>query len=359
MNKRHFIALALVNGVGPKKLAMLLKFFNNAEACLSSTSQCLRSIGLDASIVKAIKQIDWRSIDDIMHWSEDPKHHILTWHDKAYPNQLKQTASPPPLLFLKGDLSLLNSPQIAIIGTRQPSPGGKKNAISFATELSGLNFSITSGLAKGIDVIAHRATLKSGGKTLAVLGSGIERIYPSAHTNIAKEIAESGLLISEFPLNTPAKPHHFPQRNRIISGLSLGVLVVEAAIKSGSLITARLAAEEGREVFAIPGAIANPMVKGCHHLIKQGAKLTESIEDVLIELSPAQHCPAPQKIDASRAELPHDLQMILNHIDFEPTSIDEICLNTGINQKEISEKLVRLELNSLISHVPGGYLKLK
>lgn len=358
MNRRQFIALAQINGLGPRTLDLLIKQFGTPSLCLSSSSQTLKALGLSSDLIHAIKHPDWQAVERTLSWSEQVNHHLLTWCDKDYPPALRVISSPPPMLYLIGDKSLLNLPQIAIVGTRRPSQTGIKQANLFARGLSQLGLCITSGLAKGIDIIAHQSTLKAKGKTIAVLGTGIDRLYPSQHKAIAKQLTESGLLISEFPLGTPAKPQHFPQRNRIISGLSLGVLVVEAAIKSGSLITARLAIEEGREVFAIPGTISNPMTKGCHHLIKQGAKLTETVKDILIEIAPQLPSAPPYADHNDPIDIPSDLQTILDHIGYHPTSIDEISRQTGLTYPLLTEKLTTLELKDLISATPGGYLKI-
>jgi len=212
--------------------------------------------------------------------------HILTLHDPAYPALLKEIADPPPLLFVRGDPAVLSRPQLGIVGSRNPTPGGRSLAEDFARSLSRCGLVVTSGMALGIDAAGHRGALRGGGTTLAVAGTGPDRIYPARHRDLARAIVEQGAIISEFAPGTPALPSNFPRRNRIISGLSLGVLVVEAACRSGSLITARLAAEQGREVFALPGSIHNPLARGCHHLIRQGAKLVEDIEDIVEELGP-------------------------------------------------------------------------
>jgi DNA processing protein len=228
---------------------------------------------------------DTETADYSLQWSKHAAHHILVPTHPAYPTLLKEISNPPKFLFVQGNVDLLNRAQIAIVGGRYPTEQGASTAYAFAQELAAHGYVITSGLALGIDGASHRGALQ-GGKTIAVLGSGIQQMYPKQHTDLAAQIAQCGALVSEYPLQTKPKAYHFPQRNRIISGLSLGVLVAEAKLKSGSLITANLALEQGREVFAIPGSIHNTLAKGCHHLLRQGACLVEKTTDILNELPP-------------------------------------------------------------------------
>ncbi len=229
--------------------------------------------------------VDQADLQDTLNWLAKANNHIVTLADPDYPKALLEIADPPPLLYAKGNIALLNKLSIAIVGSRNASVQGEKNAEAFAQGLAVHGLCIVSGLALGIDGAAHRGALKAKGDTIAVVGTGLDMVYPAQHRDLAHQIASSGLIISEFPLGTLSKPQNFPRRNRLISGLSLGCLVVEANLKSGSQITARLSAEQGREVFAIPGSIHSPLAKGCHQLIKQGAKLVDSLQDIVEELN--------------------------------------------------------------------------
>ena len=266
---------------------------------------------------------------------------------------------------MKGDATLLTSQQLAIVGSRNPTPSGTNNARKFAQELVEYGFTITSGLAIGIDAASHLGALSKGGKTIAVLGTGLAHIYPKSHLKLAQQVAEQGALVSEYPLKTSAKPENFPRRNRIICGLSLGVLVVEATLHSGSLITARFAAEQSREVFAIPGSIHNPLSRGCHHLIRQGAKLVDSTSDILEEMNPVileTLIKETQADEVKSQSLSKDTKTIgaaekalLDNIGFELTTIDQLVDRTQKSIPVIAEILFSLELAALIYRVPGGY----
>jgi len=282
--------------------------------------------------------------------------------DLCYPPLLKEIHDPPFILYVKGNANLLSSPQIAMVGTRNPTPSGKELAYQFAKELANAGLVITSGMALGIDGASHSGALDSGklGQTIAVLGTGLKYIYPKNHQRLAHEIIEKeGAILSEFPINTPPKPHNFPIRNRIISGLSLGLLVVEAALKSGSLITARLSLEQNRDVFAIPGSIQNPLSRGCHRLISEGAKLVENVQDILLELKFRSHG-QPNIFPISRQE-PVDLdptrERVLKQIGYEVTALDVIILRSGLTPMEVSSMLLPLELEGYIQGVPGGFIR--
>jgi DNA processing protein len=272
---------------------------------------------------------------------------------------LRQIADPPPVLFVKGDVSLLNYPQLAIVGSRNPSPVGAETSYAFARSLSACGLTITSGLALGVDAAAHRGALDGNGATIAVTGTGLDRVYPAQHRKLAHAISARGALVSEFPPGTAPKPDHFPRRNRIISGLSLGTLVTEAALRSGSLITAQQALEQGREVFAIPGSIHNPLARGCHSLLRNGAKLVEEICDIIDELGqfqPAVSTRAPNQRSISPAipGLDQQQQMVVNNLGFEPTSMDTLIERTGFSADNLATSLLSLELAGLVSAVPGG-----
>lgn len=288
----------------------------------------------------------------------DPAHDILLLGDSDYPAALLQTADPPLLLYLRGHRELLSTPALAIVGSRSPTAQGQDNATRFAHELSRAGLTIVSGLALGIDGAAHQGALagalEGGASTIAVLGNGLDQIYPKRHLKLSQEIVARGLLISEYSLGTPVLPPNFPRRNRIIAGLSLGCLVVEAALKSGSLITARLASEAGREVFAIPGSIHSPLSQGCHALIRQGAKLVERLEDVLDEL-PCLTSVAVSVSDSnsSAVPLPREQAQVLALMGFDPVSLDSLVQRGGWPVAALSGLLLELELGGEIARLAG------
>jgi DNA processing protein len=295
-----------------------------------------------------------------LDWLAQPGHLFLTLADSDYPELLKQIDAPPPVLYLIGNAELLHQPQLAVVGSRNPTPNGLVNAREFARTLASAGLCITSGLAIGIDGAAHEGALSSG-TTIAVLGTGPDRIYPATHHELAHRIADNGLLISEFAPGTPARAENFPRRNRIISGLSLGTLVIEAAAQSGSLITARLALEQGREVFAIPGSIHNPQARGCHTLIRQGAKLVESAQDIVEELAALLGSLAPVAEGDSYTIPAHnpqaddpEYQNLMDALGYDPTSVDEIIARTGLTAEAVSSMLLLLELEGHVSSAPGG-----
>ncbi|MGB1159152.1 MAG: DNA-processing protein DprA [Porticoccaceae bacterium] len=279
-----------------------------------------------------------------------------------YPPQLQQIAKPPPLLYLRGSLESLHLPQLAVVGSRRMTKGGENHARSWATYLAANGFTITSGLALGIDGAAHRGALESpNGKTIAVMATGIDRRYPARHVQLAEQIVQrGGALVTEFPPGTQPRPSHFPQRNRIISGLSLGVLVVEAAVKSGSLITAKYALEQNREVFAIPGSINNPQSKGCHQLIKQGATLVESVDEIVHELhgplgALREQVPSPE-LSEPLPELSDEEAQLLAQMGYDPILIDDICSPWPMDK--LSQLLVSLELKGVISNQQGYFQRM-
>jgi DNA processing protein len=275
---------------------------------------------------------------------------LVTLADTEYPQALLEIADPPPFFYAKGRLDLLNQPGIAIVGSRNASVQGEKNAEAFARDLSLHGLCIVSGMALGIDGAAHRGALKAGGATIAVVGTGLDIVYPAKHRDLAHEIAEHGLIISEFGLGTPSKPQNFPKRNRIISGLSLGCLVIEANLQSGSQITARLAAEQGREVFAIPGSIHSPMSKGCHQLIKQGAKLVDCIQDITDELKIGPAMPVKADVSDELASQ-HPLLQVMG---FDPMSLENLVQLTDLTVSEVSSMLMLLELEGSVASLAGG-----
>jgi DNA processing protein len=304
--------------------------------------------------------------DDILRdWLAQPGHHLIAPDDTRYPVRLRQIENAPPALFVVGDPEVLAQPQLAIVGSRNPTPAGLDNAQAFAASLARAGLVITSGLALGIDAAAHQGALAAGGLTLAVCGTGLDRVYPARHRELAHAIARHGALVSEFPPGMPALAANFPRRNRLISGLSLGVLVVEAALQSGSLITARLAGAQGREVFAIPGSIHNPLARGCHRLLRDGAKLVESAQDVLEEIAPllgsaARPIPAaqPGRDDAAAAAVPGqpdpEYANLLQALGHEPARIDQLAERTGLTADALASMLLILELRGEVALVPGG-----
>jgi DNA processing protein len=299
-------------------------------------------------------------IDYDLSWLEQKNNCVITFNDTNYPSQLKEIADPPPVLFARGNPDLLPLPQIAIVGSRNPSSLGEETAFNFAKTLSHYGFVITSGLALGIDAASHRGALNAKGYTVAVAGTGLDRVYPARHKELAMEIVDTGVMISEFPPGTTAKANHFPRRNRIISGLCQGLLVVEAAKQSGSLITARMALEQNREVFAIPGSIHNPLARGCNALIREGAKLVETTQDILEELN--QYYQQDEKIlpHTMQSTLDLEQQTLLNRVMFSPTSIDNLVENTGESVEVISSMLLILELQGYLEATAGGcYVRVK
>ena len=302
-------------------------------------------------------------IDRHLRWLEHPAHHFLPRGSPRYPPLLANVPDAPAGLLVRGDPDVLSLPQLAIVGSRNPSPSGHDIARQFAAQLARSGLAITSGLAIGIDAAAHRGAIEGGGKTVAVCGTGLDIDYPRANAVLSEEIASGGALVSEFPLGTPASRSNFPRRNRIISGLSLGTLVVEAAVRSGSLITARLAGEQGREVFAIPGSIRNPLARGCHKLIREGAQLVETPEDIFAQLGPltaalAHATPISGETTESTAVLCPTLdkgyEILLDALGFEPASVDVLIARTGLKADEVASMLLILELEACIDACPGG-----
>ena len=307
------------------------------------------------SIGPGLDQIKARVAADL-HWAENEPNRLIWYGDPAYPSLLRQTSSYPLLLYVSGDRSLLPQAQIAIVGSRQCPPGGAQHAYDFAAELAASGLVITSGLALGIDSQAHRGAL-SRGSTIAVTATGADRIYPQRNRRLAEQIRERGLLITEFPLGTEPRCEFFPRRNRIISGMALATLVVEATRRSGSLITARLAAEQGREVLAIPGSIHNPQSSGCHQLIRDGAGIAESPADIVQEIGSLLEYSVSERAFTShqhRPALEPAQKRLLNHIGFDPVTTDTIVKRSGLTVDQVSSMLLILELNDFIQSAPGG-----
>lgn len=350
---QHWLTLNQAYGIGPRKFAAILENFPNLGDFFSLSQQELRHLGLPTKTIQSLLQPATESIGHALDWATVSDQHIIKLTDPNYPSQLLEIADPPPLLYCKGDISLLKTPQIAIIGSRRATKSGIQTAYDFAKALAESGYTITSGMALGIDSASHQGALQN--RTIAVMGTGMGHIYPPQNRNLWLQIAQQGLILSEFPINTPPRAEYFPRRNRIISGLSIGIVVVEAAIKSGSLITAKLGLEQGREIFAIPGSIHNPQARGCHALIKQGAKLVEQVSDILEELGHQQPNPNPTK---KLQSIDNKEKSILNCVDYQPTSIDSIVTQTGLTSQMISTYLIKLELKGYIMSTPGGYQRI-
>lgn len=333
---------------------------SSPEQVFSDSPAALTALGLKTNIIAAIQSFDWNLVETDLSWLAQPNNDVITLLDPLYPPQLKETYDPPPLLFLRGNKHLLSRPQIAIVGSRNPSREGRQIAYEFAYSLAQDGFTITSGLALGIDAASHEGALKATGHTVAVAGTGLDRVYPASHKALATEIVTHGVMVSEFPPGTVAKASNFPRRNRIISGLCLGLLVVEAARESGSLITARLALEQNREVFAIPGSINNPLARGCNALIREGATLVETTEDIFKELSQYNQLYSLKPATNNQTELDLAQQKLLNLVMFSPTSVDILVDESGYSAEVVSSMLLILELYGYISAAPGGgYLRTK
>lgn len=359
-------------GLGPGSLRRIVEHFGDAATALEVSDSALLEAGLKREGIAAYRALPANAAEPDWRWLEaSSQHHILTPENVCYPTLLKRIRTAPPLLFALGDPTLLNDPQIAMVGSRNPTQGGKENARAFAAHLASNGLTVTSGLAVGIDAYSQEAALDAGGHTLSVIGNGLDIIYPLRNRKLAERIAAQGCIVSEFPIGTPAHPQHFPRRNRIISGMSFGVLVVEAALQSGTLVTARHAMEQGREVFAIPGSIHNPLARGCHHLIRQGAKLVETANDILEEIAPQLNvwlqqdkaaAPTQGKLPLSGAEALQPIDtfdpeyaQVLDALGYEPLPIDRIILNTGLTAEEVSSILLMLELHGLVAACGGGH----
>jgi DNA processing protein len=385
--EEYWLALAHAPGIGPIYFLRLLNHFGSPRTVFEAGHLEWQKLGLKAELIDYLQNPDWLAVEQDQQWLSQTGNDLLTLHHPHYPPYLQQISDPPPLLFVHGDYTLLSSKQLAIVGTRHPSREGEKNAREFAQYLSYQGFTITSGMALGIDGASHWGALAGSGKTIAVAGTGLDRVYPAQHRELAHKIAASGALVSEFFPGTPVRKGHFPRRSRIVSGLSLGTLVVEAPKGSGALYAARHAIEQNREVFAIPGSIHNPLARGCHQLIKEGgAKLVETVADILEELKiyvptalpttevtgsisipkPVAvkqlepHPPTtklktanPTGLEADN-DLATDYVCLLNYLAAGPTSIDNLVEMSGLTPETISSMLLMLELRGLVTTQAGG-----
>lgn len=362
---------------GPVRRRELLADIPDLTHLLTLNSATLRALGLAADSLAAIQAWQQRDeshpmVGEVRSILNNCRRHgigILTWQDVNYPEQLRHIHDAPVVLYTLGDTGLLGRDQLAIIGSRKATRAGLDHARRFAAELSARQLLVTSGLALGVDGAAHAGALDAGFPTTAVIGCGLDRIYPNQHRRLGERVIAEGLMLSEYPPGTPARAAHFPQRNRIISGLSRGVLVVEAGLRSGSLITARMALEQGREVFAIPGSVHSPVARGCHQLIKQGARLVETVDDILEELgawwlppltetasapeSPATTNPQPAVAGLDRREI-----AVFEALGYDPQSTDALSSATGLPADQLMQSLLLLELQGLVSSAPGGFQKI-
>ncbi|KTC82691.1 protein smf [Legionella cherrii] len=354
-NLSYYLALNRMERVGPRTVATLQKRWPDLQQMFQLSATELEDAGLSPTLAQTIAGFDLHLIQEDLSWLEAADtHHILTWDSPDYPALLKEIIDPPIVLYVKGQLACLKQPKLAVVGSRNPTITGRENARQFAKAIASHGVTIVSGLALGIDAEAHEGCLEAGGQTIAVLGTGIDRIYPYRHQSLAQKIEQVGLLMSEFPLKSPPTAGHFPRRNRIISGLSLCTLVVESAIKSGSLITARMALEQNRDVLAIPGSIHNPLARGCHYLLQQGAKLVTSVADVLEELRIDSE---QQTTDKAILPLASGNKNLVKFIGFEMTTVDQIILRSGCTVEQVTSELAKLELNGAVVSVPGGYMR--
>jgi DNA processing protein len=362
----QWLILYHANAIGSATLQHLLDALPDPAAVLAASSSALQQLGLSRQSIESLRHPPQQAIERDLAWREQPGNHILVCTDPRYPPLLRQLPDAPPLLYVHGDPAWLSAPQLAMVGSRNPTPAGRQTATDFAQHLAAAGLVITSGLASGIDTASHLGALDAGGRTIAVMGTGLDRVYPADNRALARRIAGQGALVSEFPTGTPPLAENFPRRNRIISGLSLGTLVVEAALRSGSLITARCAAEQGREVFAIPGSIHNTLSRGCHALIRQGAKLVETAADILEELGPLAGAVNHGPVSSPPAEpagdwLPDpEYSQLLDFMGFESTPIDRLVDRSGLTPAEVSSMLLQLELAGYVASSPGGhYIRLK
>ncbi len=385
--EEYWLALVRAPGVGPVKFAALLKHFEKPRKLFEADPSEWDARKIKDRLRNYLQNPDWHAVEKDIQWLAQPNHHLLTLHHPDYPPLLREIHNAPPVLFIHGDSALLSTKQLAIVGTRNPSEYGEKTAREFAEYLSHQGFTITSGMALGIDGASHWGALAATGKTIAVAGTGLDRIYPPQHRELAYRIAETGALVSEFLPGTPVRRDNFPLRNRIVSALSLATLVIEAPERSGALYTAKNATKQGRELFVIPGSIYNPLMKGSHQLIKDGAKLVETAAEILeklqispsptanpnlfshstntIELpdsqsladSPSKHTsttPEPSMSPAPPSDLGEDYIRLLNYLGTGTTSIDNLVEQSNLTAGEVSSMLLMLELRGLVAVQSGG-----
>ena len=376
LHPEHDALLRLLHsGARASALRRLLDSHASATAAVDAGPRDWASHGLAAAACKAIRAPDAEAMARGVAWLAQPGRHLLGWRDEAYPPLLRRTASPPAMLFVAGDPGLMWRPAVAVVGSRTATAGGRANAAAFADALSKAGLCIASGLAAGIDAAAHEATLAAGGQTVAVLGTGADVPYPAHHRALLERVARDGAVVSEHPPGTGALRQHFPSRNRILAGLSVATVVVEAAERSGALITARLAAEAGREVFALPGSIHNPMARGCHRLIRDGAQLVESPAEVIAAIAPLvadlaralrgvlEPCgewstPAPGHVDSSSGAQDPAYSQLWQALGHDPTAMDELVERSGLTAAHASSILLALELEGRVASQHGRYTRI-
>ncbi|MBX3727265.1 MAG: DNA-processing protein DprA [Xanthomonadales bacterium] len=372
---RAWLHLLRAPGLGAERLRGLVERHGSASAALAAAQAGRAGQEIPVAALSALRGADDPRIEADLDWLTGPGNHLLTWLDEDYPALLREASRPPAALFVRGDPGLLWHPQLAMVGSRNPTAGGADTARAFAATLAGTGLLITSGLASGIDAAAHRGAMQGGGRTIAVVGTGVDVAYPASHAGLMAEIAASGAVVSEFPLGTAARPPHFPLRNRIIAGLSLGTFVVEAALRSGSLITARMAGEAGREVFALPGSIHNPMARGCHRLIRDGARLVETAGEILEELRPLAQALAARlraglaagfgdeagspvstggPLNAPDRLADPDYKRLWQALGHDPQPVDVLATRSGLTTPQISSMLLLMELDGLITVGANG-----
>ena len=351
-----WLALHRTPGVGPITFMRLLAQFPSLQSLFENPGAA-KSIS-DRSY-QSLLAPNWDLVEQDLIWFSEPDRHIVTIQDERYPPLLKEIVDPPSILFVQGDAGLLSEWQLGIVGSRNPSRLGRDNAFEFSRFLAHGGLTITSGFSDGINSAAHQGALAVEGKTLSVMGSGLDRAYPEKQYALAQDIVQEGALVSEFALGTPLRPENFPRRNRLISGLSLGVLVVEASSRSSSLGTARMALEQGREVFSIPGSIHNPLAKGCHQLIREGAKLVEKAEDIIEELGAL--AGAVEVLETKEATvndgpqtLDSDYQLLFTCLGYDPIEIDTLAEQSGLTVDIVSSMLLLLELEGQVASLSGG-----
>jgi DNA processing protein len=370
-DEEEALLILAATGGGVAARRRLLDSHRTALAALAAGARDWRSHALDDAQIQALRQPDTAALERSRAWLAEPDHHLLGWHDPDYPALLRRIASPPLVLFVAGDPGCLWHPSVAVVGSRSPSAGGRDNAMEFAHALAASGLGVTSGLAAGVDTAAHEGALAAAGRTIAVLGTGADVPYPRANAGLHGRIAATGAIASELPPGTPPQREHFPSRNRIIAGLALGTLVIEAAERSGALITARMATECGRDVFAVPGSIHNPMARGCHRLIREGAGLVESADEVIAAIGSA----AAELADALRGRLAvpsssdpaaagpsrhweppeGDHQRLWQALGHDPTGMDRLVSRTGLTVAELSSMLLVMELEGRVEVEHGRY----
>jgi DNA processing protein len=342
-----------------RDLVALLRAAGDPEALLASRGR-IEGVNVAPAAREILMSPPADAVAATLAWLESPAHQLVTWDDADYPQKLLEIGDAPPVMFHMGRRELLNRPAVAIVGSRQATPQGLDDARAFARALAGAGVTVVSGLAQGIDAAAHEGALAEAGGTIAVVGTGLDRVYPAANRKLAHAIAERGSLLSEFVPGTQPLKWHFPRRNRLIAGLSRGVLVIEANLSSGSLITARLAGDQGREVMAVPGSIHAPLSKGCHKLIREGAKLVETAQDVLVEIgmnaaTPARSDTAPHAIDAAiDSATGAAYAPLLDAMGTAPMDLDKLVQRTGLPAQAIAAQLTALEIDGVVAPLPGG-----